>query len=373
MQEFDNTSRAFSNFRVLNGHSDTSERNQLFKHMAQLFSFVSDRCDDEQVQQYDQVLCQLADLVDEEARVQVAKLLAPLDRAPGGVVVRLASDTISVARPLLEFSKVLTDDDLIDIVSSESDEHCLAIAGRNPVTDRVSDAIADHGSDLAMHRLLQNENAHFGVRAIEKVVYLAQNDNDAAENLRGRSDINWQAVQTEISSAAIRVAQDLGLLNGDKRADQIGQAGAMVYNRLRNQAGFNANDWKVAWNQVKAVSDRNELDEAALARFARFGYGHHVASAVTMELGVPPEVFVKWLATQDYVAVTVALRSLSLEPLTAQLAFRVLPWRDMPTEADVENVLKRYQALGEDEAKGIFELWRTHAFRRRNEDNASVA
>ena len=45
----------------------------------------------------------LAELVETEARSFVAKLLAPLDRAPGNVVTILANDTIEVAAPLLEF------------------------------------------------------------------------------------------------------------------------------------------------------------------------------------------------------------------------------------------------------------------------------
>src|SRR5689334_1102088 len=84
--------RAFSTFRVLNGDANILERDQLFRNMAQLYSYVSDRCDDEQVAQYDEVLCQLAELVEVEARTHVAKLLAPLDRAPGNVVNKLAND-----------------------------------------------------------------------------------------------------------------------------------------------------------------------------------------------------------------------------------------------------------------------------------------
>ena len=80
------TTKAFSTFRVLNGDSNIVEREQLFRNMAQLYSYVSDRCDDEQVAQYDEVLCQLAELVESEARAHVAKLLAPLDRAPGNHV-----------------------------------------------------------------------------------------------------------------------------------------------------------------------------------------------------------------------------------------------------------------------------------------------
>jgi uncharacterized membrane protein len=96
--------------------------------MAQLYSYVSDRCDDEQVAQYDEVLCQLAELVEVEARTHVARLLAPLERAPGNVVNKLANDEIDVAQPLLEFSNVLSDDDLIDIVSTRSEAHRVAIA-----------------------------------------------------------------------------------------------------------------------------------------------------------------------------------------------------------------------------------------------------
>ena len=121
MREMEDGARAFSTFRVLNGDANTMERDQLFRNMAQLYSYVSDRCDDEQVSQYDEVLCQLAELVEVEARTHVAKLLAPLERAPGNVVVRLANDTIEVAAPLLEFSNVLSDDDLIDIVTNRTE------------------------------------------------------------------------------------------------------------------------------------------------------------------------------------------------------------------------------------------------------------
>ena len=92
MDELDEGQRAFSTFRVLNGASDTKERDQLFRSMAQLYSYVSNRVDDNQVAQYDEVLCQLAELVEVEARAHVAKLLAPLDRAPGTVGNKLAND-----------------------------------------------------------------------------------------------------------------------------------------------------------------------------------------------------------------------------------------------------------------------------------------
>jgi hypothetical protein len=366
MQESEDGQRAFSTFRVLNGDANIVERDQLFRNMAQLYSYVSDRCDDEQVAQYDEVLCQLAELVETEARAHVARLLAPLERAPGTVVVKLANDDIEVARPLLEFSNVLSDDDLIDIVSHQSEAHRLAIAGRSAVADRVGEAIAEYGGTGSVTRLVRNAKAELGPATLGRLVQRAGNDPQIAADLRGRSDIDWSSLRGEIDSAAGEVLQSLGDASHGLDPVTAGKVHAVVYNRIRNRAGFSSQQWKVAYNQVKALSDRKQLDERALLRFARFGYGHHAAAALTAMLRILPEVLVKWLAMQDYVAITVAVKTLGVAPDLFEAMIGCLPWRDLPTAADCLNVRRRYEALSEEEASDIFELWREHAFRRRN-------
>lgn len=365
MTEFDEGHRAFAHFRVLNGEDNQTEREQLFRNMAQLFSYVSDRCDDEQVAQYDEVLCQLAELVEVEARAHVAKLLAPLDRAPGTVVVKLANDDIEVARPLLEFSNVLSDDDLIDIVSKHSEEHRVAIAGRPSVNERVGEAIVEHGGTASVVRLVRNNTAEFDRATLEKLVERATRDAEIAADLRGRHDIDWKSLRNEIDQAAGKVLQSLG--DVDRSIDPVaaGKVNNVVYNRIRNRAGFNAQEWKVAYNQVRGLADRKQLDDRALARFARFGYGHHAAAAMAVMLSVSPEIVVKWLAGQDYVAVTVALRAGGLNPDLFDAIVATLPWRDLPSDADKRMVGSRFQALEAEDAKNIFELWRAHSFRKR--------
>jgi len=369
------TTRAFSTFRVLNGDSNIVERDQLFRNMAQLYSYVSDRCDDEQVAQYDEVLCQLAELVESEARAHVARLLAPLDRAPGNVVVKLANDEIEVAQPLLEFSNVLNDDDLIEIIANQTEEHRLAIAGRPQVPERVGEAIVEHGQSASVIKLVRNANAEFGQQALERLAERAAEDADIAADLRGRDDLDWKSLSSKIDAVSDHVRETMSRI--DPRVDPVtvGKVQAVVYNRMRNRAGFSSQEWKVAYNQVKALSDRKQLDERALIRFARFGYGHHTAAALTMLLRVGPEVFVKWLAMQDYVAITVALRALGIQPDLFEAMIASMPWRDLPSQADLQNVRKRFEALSKDEAVDIFELWRTHAFRRRlpNEDVVGAA
>lgn len=354
---------AFSKFRALEGDSDAGERDQLFRNMAQLFAHVSERCDDDQVTQYDEVLCQLADLVESEARTHVAGLLSRLERAPGSVVVKLAHDTIDVARPLLEFSNVLSDDDLIEIVKETDEEHRVVIAGRDSVGARVGEAIVDEGGRESVVHLLNNQTAKLGKETVGKLLQRAEQDGDLANGLRGRKDIDWKDLREQIGAAGVKVLEQLGL--DEAKSGSLGTVSAVVYNRLRNSAGFSVQEWKLAWNQVKALSDRRKLDMSALARFARFGYGHHAAVGLTMLLQVRSDVMIKWLASQDYVAFTVACRAIGLDAALFEGIVSVLPWREYPQAQEIEDVRARFESLSPEEAIEIFELWRSHSFRKK--------
>lgn len=368
MTEASESVRAFANFRVLNGEADAGERDHLIRNLAQLFSYVSDRCDDEQVAQYDEVLCQLADIVEVEAREHVARLLAPLERAPGSVVLKLANDVIEVAASLLEFSQVLSDDDLIEIIEQRTESHRLAIAGRKGLAGRVGEAIATFGGEPSVTRLLSNTQAEITYRAVDRIAQRSHESQAFAQLLRGRKDIDWSEVRSEVSTAGLAALEDIGIFSRSENPATTSRVQAVVYNRIKNQAGFSSQEWKLAWNQVKALADRRRFDLKALHRFTRFGYGHHTAAGLTMLLEVRPEIVVKWLAMQDYVAFTVAARAIGLDADLFEAVVTVLPWRDLPSRADIVNVRKRYEALSEDEASGIFSLWRSHSFRRRQEE-----
>src|SRR6476620_6806144 len=237
-EEMQDGQRAFSTFRVLNGDANILERDQLFRNMAQLYSYVSDRCDDEQVSQYDEVLCQLAELVETEARVHVAKLLAPLERAPGNVVVKLANDSIEVAQPLLEFSNVLSDDDLIEIVQNQSEDHRVAIAGRTLVAERVGEAIVEHGESASVRRLVANTNAELGQETLERLVERAVSDAGIAADLRGREDIDWKSLGGKINIVGEKVLEAFAAIDPQVDPVTVGKVSAVVYNRMRNRAGF---------------------------------------------------------------------------------------------------------------------------------------
>ncbi len=110
-----------------------------------------------------------------DAEVRVREALSANLRAnprlPHDVAVSLARDVDSVALPILNVSEVLTADDLLQIIASQSSPARLdAIAGRREVDARVSDAIVQNGSETVVAKLLANPGAAFAEPTLHKVV-----------------------------------------------------------------------------------------------------------------------------------------------------------------------------------------------------------
>lgn len=109
----------------------------------------------------------------EDAEVRVRQALSDHlknnPHIPKAVAVALARDVDSVALPVLEFSGVLDDSDLIAIVRDLGPAKQIAIARRHPLSGSVSDALIDYGNDAAVTALVANESAELGEIALMKV------------------------------------------------------------------------------------------------------------------------------------------------------------------------------------------------------------
>jgi len=109
---------------------------------------------------------------DAEVRVReaLAQNLKENPDIPHDVAISLAEDVEQVALPVLLLSDVLTDDDLIAIISSQSPEKQVAIARRPSVSENVSDALVETGNEEAVTSLVSNEGAEISERSLLKVV-----------------------------------------------------------------------------------------------------------------------------------------------------------------------------------------------------------
>ncbi|MAU41762.1 MAG: hypothetical protein CMF31_09080 [Kordiimonas sp.] len=110
---------------------------------------------------------------DAEVRVRQAlsQSLKDNPEVPHDVAIALASDVDDVSLPMLEFSEVLTDDDLVELIATQHPEQQKAIARRENVSSTVADAIIENSEDEdVVATLVSNESAHLTEGTMDKVL-----------------------------------------------------------------------------------------------------------------------------------------------------------------------------------------------------------
>jgi uncharacterized protein (DUF2336 family) len=109
---------------------------------------------------------------DAEVRVReaLAVNLKENPNVPHDVALTLAGDVDQVALPVLQFSEILSDADLVQIVRSQGASKQRAIAARPKVSAAVADAIVDGADKDAVVTLVSNEGAEITETSFEKVI-----------------------------------------------------------------------------------------------------------------------------------------------------------------------------------------------------------
>ncbi len=111
-------------------------------------------------------------LKDAEVRVReaMAETLKDNPAVPHDIALAMANDVVSVALPILRFSDVLTDADLIEIVRNQDVSRQVAIAGRKHVSELVSSALVDTENEDVVFKLIGNDGADISEHDLGKVV-----------------------------------------------------------------------------------------------------------------------------------------------------------------------------------------------------------
>ncbi len=171
---------------------DKSERGRklLVENITDLFLSPEGRLNDHERALMSDILCKLIESIESSIRAQLAERLASIEDAPPELIRQLAQDEISIARPILERSKVLRDPDLIEIIKERTKEHRLSIALREQVSRDVSDALIEYGDEDVIETLLKNADAELSERAMEYLVSESRRVDRFQEPLVHHSDLD---------------------------------------------------------------------------------------------------------------------------------------------------------------------------------------
>ncbi len=128
---------------------------------------------------------------------------------PREIALSLANDVSDVALPIIEFSEVLKDEDLIEIIANKGEDHQQAVARRESVSEHVSEALVDTGNEKVVATLVRNDGAKLSEQTMNVVLDKFGTNKDINEPMALRSEL------------PLTVAERLVTLVSDKIRDHL--------------------------------------------------------------------------------------------------------------------------------------------------------
>jgi uncharacterized protein (DUF2336 family) len=187
-----------------------AQRAAILQRVTRLFLAGAETYTDRHVALFDEVMGRLIETIERQALIRLSTELAPVPNAPTKVVQRLAGDDdIEISRPVLQQSAVLSDEFLVEVARSKSQQHLEAIAGRPHIAESVTDVLVERGNAAVTLKVTGNRGARFSRAAMLRVAARAQESPTLAEAFANRADIPPDVFAHLLSRATDIVRQRL--------------------------------------------------------------------------------------------------------------------------------------------------------------------
>jgi uncharacterized protein (DUF2336 family) len=147
--------------------------------------------------------------VTREVRVTLAHTVATSTNLPQTTAFALARDDIEIAAPILEKSPVLTDENLIEVVRTNTMQYALAVAGRERLSEALSEALVETGHRPVVATLVSNPGAALSVRTLARVRDDFKNDKEMEARLIRRPELPHEIIDQLVRAIGERLEWEL--------------------------------------------------------------------------------------------------------------------------------------------------------------------
>jgi uncharacterized protein (DUF2336 family) len=241
----------------------SADANAMLNQITDLFLVNVGHYTVEQLDVYDVVLKKLIAKVEVAARGLLAGRLALVNKAPPNTIRSLAlDDAIEVAEPILSQYNALDDDILTQCIAIRGQEHLLAIATRNKISETISYHLVTKGSTKVLGTLANNPGAAISDASFGILVKKSADDDWLSECVAGRKDIPKHHLRELLSKASEIVRQRL--MTSNPELGEIIQEILPLKTSTANKISP-VTDYSAAEHLVKSL----ELTETVVLEFAR--------------------------------------------------------------------------------------------------------
>jgi len=144
---------------------------------------------DKELELADSIFQVLAKDVEIDVRKALSETLKNSSKISHDLALTMAEDVAEVSLPVLEFSEILTTEDLVSLVRTREEGQQMAIARRKKVPSVLSEVLVDTGRRNVVHTLVGNQGADISANTCERVLDFYDGDPAIAERLADRSQL----------------------------------------------------------------------------------------------------------------------------------------------------------------------------------------
>lgn len=241
-----------------------------------------------------------------QVREILANALKDVAHAPPEVINRLARDAeLAVAQPVLQFSPVLTDDDLLEIIVGGPVTGALAaISSRSRVGGRVADAVAATDDVDAIAVLLGNPSAQIREETLDRLVDRATDIEEWHQPLCHRPHLSANTAAKLSRFVASNLLRALSERRDLDPATARAVADAVARRLAEVEGGKGAGDTEpeseaALVERLRKMASAGELTEEMLTAAATGGDHTFVICGVAVLGAVPVAVVRKAIDTQS--------------------------------------------------------------------------
>ncbi|HEX7727152.1 MAG TPA: DUF2336 domain-containing protein [Rhizomicrobium sp.] len=276
--------------RLLAEDTDEEVRSELARKIGRLIPDLPEDASEKMRALTIETLERLAE--DQLPRVRriLAEEIKALDCVPKRVIDMLARDVEeTVAAPILEYSPLLSDADLVDIISSSQARFTLtAIAARKPLSANVSDAIATALDVPAVAALLANSTAQIREQTLEKIIDHGARITEWHLPLVLRNDLSQRAIRRIAGFVSAALLDKLSARDGlDRKTRSV--LAKRVRARIDEPAEDEPDPVAEAQSDVALLHRQGRLDDFAVERAAESGKREFVIAALALLARAPVE------------------------------------------------------------------------------------
>lgn len=188
---------------------------------------------------------------------------------PHDLARTLARDVDIVATPILEFSDVLSSEDLIEIVRSRDEAKQTAIARRKVVQPEVADVLADEGAERAVAVLAGNKGAVLSENSMLRIVDRF-GDSEAVQGVLINRDELPITIAEKLVNKVSEALRDRLLERTDMSAETAAEL--VLHSRERATIGLSAGSSEDSvLRLVLQLRDKGRLTPSIIVRAACMG------------------------------------------------------------------------------------------------------